>query len=450
MKPIYIIGHRNPDVDSIAAAVAYQFYKKQTQEGYFVAASAGEVTDDLRWLLNYLQIETPLVVNNVATRVEDLLDEEELVYTGPTTTLLELGQTMGGHNIKTIPVLDERQRLLGLISLGDIAMLYMNALGSGIDVNQSPIILERLLAQKAGDIMKTKDLFLFESGEKVDEVRKSMLSSRFRNYPVVDDENRYLGMVSRYHLLQMRRKKVILVDHNEKRQAVEGIEEADILEVIDHHRVGDLQTIFPIYFHNEPVGSTSTLVAEMFFRQSLKMPANLAGLLLAGLISDTMIFKSPTTTTKDHRMAEELSAISGLDPLEWGKKIYSVIHQIDQLSDEELVNEDLKEYASGETTFAISQVETVDMRMVSDRRSNLSEKMEEICATRGYTFMCLMITNILEEGTDLLVAGAKKQMVENAFIHDHLNGGIFLQGILSRKKQVVPVLYQMLQKEKMM
>jgi manganese-dependent inorganic pyrophosphatase len=449
MKPIYIIGHRNPDIDSIASAVAYQFFKHKTQEGDFIAASASELNDDLKWLLNQVQVEAPQVVNNVATRVEDLLDEEPFFHTGSGTTLLELGQLMGGHDVKTIPVLDDHYRLLGLISLGDIAMLYMNALGSGIDVNRSPEILGQLLSKNAGEIMKTKDLFLFESGEKVDEVRKSMLSSRFRNYPVVDDENRYLGMVSRYHLLQMRRKKVILVDHNEKKQAVDGIEEAEILEVIDHHRVGDLQTISPIYFHNEPVGSTSTLIAEMFFHYPVNMSTNLAGLLLAGVMSDTMIFKSPTTTPKDLLIAKELSAISKLDPLMWGKQIYTAIHQIEGLSDREVISEDLKEYVSGDITFAISQVETVDLRMSTERRASLLQKMEELCIARGYALMCLMVTNILEGGTDLLVAGSKKLMVEEAFTHEHSNGGIFLQGVLSRKKQVVPVLYQMLQKERM-
>jgi manganese-dependent inorganic pyrophosphatase len=150
MKPIYIIGHKNPDVDSIASAIAYQNFKQNTQEGWYIASSAGEVSSELQWLLSYLGVEAPQVVNNVGTRVEDLLDEEESVFTGPDTTLLVLGQTMGGHNIKTIPVLDEQHRLLGLISLGDIAMLYMDALGSGIDVKRARLYLNNCCQRRLG------------------------------------------------------------------------------------------------------------------------------------------------------------------------------------------------------------------------------------------------------------------------------------------------------------
>src|SRR5665647_2561747 len=344
LKPTYIIGHKNPDIDSIAAAIAYQTYKQSTDKGLYLAATAGEISPETSWLLNYLEFEHPQVVEDVGTKVEDLLDEVPPLSIGVNTTLVELGQIMRQNKIKTMPVVDEKQRFLGLITIGDIAMLFMDALGSGQAIERSPEILKRLLEQKTGQIMKTRDLILFEPQEKVDEARKNMLASRFRNYPVVDEGNSFLGMISRYNLLQMKRKQVILVDHNEKKQAVEGIEEAEIIEIIDHHRVGDLQTLWPIYFHNEPVGSTSTLVAEMFLLNQVYMSDKLATLLLSGIMSDTMIFRSPTTTTKDHRVAEELERISGIAALAWGKKLYSEINRIDRQTDEELVSADLKEY----------------------------------------------------------------------------------------------------------
>lgn len=218
--------------------------------------------------------------------------------------------------------------------------------------------------------MKTRDLVLFESREPVAEARKHMMASRFRNYPVVNEENRYLGMISRYDLpLGMKRRKVILVDHNEQKQAVDGVEEAEILEIIGHHRVGSLQTTMPIYFHNEPVGSTCTLVAETFLNNSVYFSPDLAGLMLAGIVSDTMIFKSPTTTAKDRRVAAGLEKWRGCLPWNGVKEIYSTSH-LEQHSEEKLISEDLKEYVSGDTVFAIAQVEikTVDLGRLSQRR----------------------------------------------------------------------------------
>ncbi len=447
MKPVYVIGHKNPDIDSIAAAISYKVYKQSTEKGVYIAAAAGELNSELKKLLDYLEFEHPMIVSNVGTTVEDLLDDEVSLYVGADTTLVELGNIMRNNKVKTVPVLDDKQKFLGLITIGDVAMIYLEALGTGRDIENSPEILRRVLDQKVSSIMKSRNLFLFEKDEKVEEARKQMVSTRFRNYPVVDEDNHYLGLISRYNLLQMKRKQIILVDHNEKKQAVDGVEEAEILEIIDHHRVGDLQTIWPIYFHNEPVGSTSTLVAERFLNNRIFIATNIASLLLSGIMSDTMIFKSPTTTAKDKMIAQELERICGLNPVEWGKKLFAESSRVDKQSDLELVSEDLKEYVSGSTMFAISQVETIDLTKFEERRKKLISTMEELCAKKGYAFMCLMVTDIYEEGTELIVAGERSGLVEEEFQHDHMNGGIFLKGVLSRKKQVVPVIYEMLRKQ---
>jgi len=450
LKPVYVIGHKNPDIDSIAAAISYKVFKQSTDKGVYIAAAAGELNDELKKLLDHLEFEYPTIITNVGTTVEDLLDEEASLYIGADTTLVELGNIMRNNKLKTVPVLDEKQKFLGLITIGDVAMIYLEALGTGRDIENSPEILRRVLDQKVTSIMKSRNLVLFEKDEKVEEARKQMISTRYRNYPVVDEDNHYLGLISRYNLLQMKRKQIILVDHNEKKQAVDGVEEADIMEIIDHHRVGDLQTIWPIYFHNEPVGSTSTLVAEKFLNNKIFIATNLASLLLSGIMSDTMIFKSPTTTAKDKMIAQELGNISGLNPIEWGKQLYAETSRADKQSDLELVSEDLKEYVSGKTMFAISQVETIDLDKFVERRTNLIQTMEELCAKKGYALMCLMVTDIFEEGTELIIAGEKSALVEEEFQHDHLNDGIFLKGVLSRKKQVVPVIYEMLRKQMIM
>jgi len=450
VKAIYVIGHKNPDIDAVAAAIAYREYKEATDQGLYLAAMAGEMSDEIDFVLEAFDFAPPLHIKNVKTTVEDLLDEKEPFRVCRDMNLMELSNLLRQQELKTVPVVDDKERLLGLITIGDMAMLFMNSLLDVGDLAETPGILGKLLEKKVTDIMKTRDLILFEKDEAAEEARKLMLSTRFRNYPVVDEENRFLGIISRYHLLNMRRKKLILVDHNEKKQAVDGVEEAEILEIVDHHRVGDLQTISPIYFHNEPVGSTSTLVAEKFINMKLTLSQNLAGLLLSGILSDTMLFKSPTTTGKDLSIAAKLQEISGLEPLSWGKAIFENSHQLDKRDDEELIFEDLKEYSSEELIFAISQIETVDLASFSRRKATLLKSMQEICERKAYAFICLMVTGILEEGTELLFAGEKSSLVEQAFGLHSEKGEIFLQGVMSRKKQVVPVIYEALRQQNLL
>lgn len=443
MKPIYVIGHKNPDVDSVAAAVGYKIFKQSIDPGLFLAACAGELDEQALFVLEAAGFEKPALITSVATTVDDLLDDQELIHVHPDMTLVEINNLMRSQKIKTVPVLDDKQRFLGLLTIGDVAMIFMENLGDGRQIEKSPEILNRILNLRVGEIMKSRELVFFEPDDAVDEARKQMLSTRFRNYPVVGDQNRFLGLISRYNLLQMKRKRLILVDHNEKHQAVDGIEEAEILEIIDHHRVGDLQTISPIYFHNEPVGSTSTLVAERFLRQGVFLSQPLAGLLLSGMLADTLIFKSPTTCAKDRDIAARLQEISGLEPLGWGKKIFEQALQIDRKDDRELVSADLKEYTSGDILFAIAQLQTTDLAGLERRREGLLRAMSEECRRQNYAFMCLMLTDILEEGSQLLIAGERKDLIEQAFEP----GSVFQAGIMSRKKQVVPVVYDVLRKK---
>ena len=449
MKPVMVLGHRNPDGDSIAAAIGYKTYKQSTAQGLFIAASAGEVNEETRFILDYFDYEPPAVVWDVRNTVEDLLDDREIVSISTDMSLAELGNLMRSHDLKTLPVLDQGGRLLGLVTIGDLAMIFMDNLIPTRDISSAPDILRDLFSRQVADVMMTRDLVLFEKDESVEEARKHMLSTRYRNYPVVDEQNAFLGFISRYNLLEMKRKKLILVDHNERKQAVEGVEETEILEIIDHHRVGDLQTISPIYFHNEPVGSTCTLIAEKYLTEGMALGTNLAGLLLSGMLSDTMIFKSPTTTSKDRQIARQLQEISGLDGLDWGKQILNHTINTQMQSDEELITSDLKEYISGSVSFAISQLETIDAKQMAPRRENLLKSLEELALRRGYAFICLMVTDILEEATELLVAGEESHLINAAFGPQNKGGGFFLKGVLSRKKQVVPVLYDIIRRENM-
>lgn len=296
--------------------------------------------------------------------------------------------------------------------------------------------------------MKSQELILFEHDEPLEEVRKNMLATRFRNYPVVDENHRFLGLISRYNLLAMRRKQLILVDHNELKQAVDGVEEAEVLEIIDHHRVGDIQTLSPIYFQNEPVGATSTLVADHFMSRQIPIHTPLAALLLAGILTDTMLFKSPTTTSKDRRVAAALEEISGLDSIQWGKQILENGQRFESLDDRSMILSDFKEYEQDGLIFAIAQVETIDLSRLVDRKADLRRVMEDICRERGYSFMCLMTTDIVAERTELIISGDQCALMEQAFSQSARDGVIVLTGVMSRKKQVVPVVIQYIRQRK--
>ncbi|WP_243140250.1 putative manganese-dependent inorganic diphosphatase [Candidatus Syntrophocurvum alkaliphilum] len=430
--------------------MSYKVYKQSIDEGFYFAAAAGKPNEETKYILEYLGIDAPTLITNVGTTVDDLVDTNELIYVTTDMTLIELGNLMKRHNLKTVPVLDEHKRFLGLITIGDVAMIYMDSVGSGKSIEKAPEILKNTLNQKVANIMKTRDLILFEKHETVEEAKKQMLSTRFRNYPVVNEDNRFMGMISRYDLLKMNRKKVILVDHNEKKQAVDGIEEAEIIEIIDHHRVGDLQTMSPILFKNEPVGSCCTLIAEMFLKEDIYINSSIAGLMLSGIISDTMLFKSPTTTNRDTEIAKVLEKASGLNATEWGKQILEKTNRIDKQLDFEIITEDSKEYSSNNILFAISQVETIDRSNLDERKESLIKTMEDTCYKNNYAFMILMVTDIFEEGTELLLAGEESSIAEEAFGPKTSEGKLFLKGVMSRKKQVVPVIYELLRKQSIM
>lgn len=441
---IYIIGHKNPDLDSVASALAYEDLKKRCGETNVTAATPGAVNHETRYVLSRLGLSEPLVVADVRARVEDLLDDEPGETLQPGVTLREFGRLVRDRGQKTFPVLDSSQRLLGIVTVGDLAAVFMSRLWGELDHSAAGIEVHRILNTLVGDVMKTENLVVFEVDDPVGDARQMMLKTRYRNYPVIDLEHRYRGMISRYHLLQMRRKQVILVDHNERRQAVDGIEEADLLEVIDHHRVGgDLESINPIYFRNEPVGATSTLIAEIYQEKNLIPGREMAGLLLAGILSDTMIFRSPTTTEQDRDTALYLSRLSGLEIERWGREIFREASPLNLNDLQGMVTEDLKEYSFGDVVFAVAQIETADLNTLKGAVGPVREAMEEVCAARGYDLMLLMITDVLIEGTQLLIAGPKSELGTYIF-GAHEEKEVFLPGMMSRKKQVVPAVYRAL------
>jgi len=288
-------------------------------------------------------------------------------------------------------------------------------------------------------IAQTSGLVYFHLDDFLDDVQEAVLQSRYRSYPILDENERVVGTLGRFHLLRPRRKRVVLMDHNEKRQSVPGLDQAEIMGIIDHHRLADVETGYPVFMRNEPVGSTTTIVATMYQEHGLMPSEKLAGLMAAAILSDTVLFKSPTCTPRDRRMAERLARIAGIDLDTLGHEIFSVSTSGDK-SAEDILSTDFKEFHIAGQTLGIGQVTCLDTNGMLSRLDELLAAMERKQNQRGYDMILLMLTDVLREGTELLFLG-DKEAVRLAFNtgeirHNH----IFLPGVVSRKKQIVPAL----------
>jgi manganese-dependent inorganic pyrophosphatase len=289
-------------------------------------------------------------------------------------------------------------------------------------------------------IMTRDNLVSFKTEDFVDDVREILLNSRFRSYPVLDNDNKVIGSISRYHLISPAKKKVILVDHNEKAQSVNGLEDAELLEIIDHHRIADIQTSNPIYFRNQPVGCTATIVANMYFENGLEPSREVAGLLCSAIISDTLLFKSPTATKADRVVVERLAPIAGIDPEKYAKEMFKAGSALAGKSAEDIFNQDFKEFHIGDLKLGVSQISTVDTESLEPLKPEILSHMNIKVKSEKYHLLILMLTNILDEGSELIVVGDKKDLAEKAFNTSIPGDSVYVPGIMSRKKQVIPPL----------
>ena len=278
----------------------------------------------------------------------------------------------------------------------------------------------------------------FHINDYVDDVREQTLKSRFRSYPILDENDRVIGTLSRYHLLRPNRKQVVLVDHNEVSQSVDGLSEAEILAIIDHHRLADVQTGAPIYVRNEPVGATCTIVASMYQERGIMPNKNLAGLLAAGIVSDTIFFKSPTATPRDRVMAERMAAIAGESLDELGRDIFTPSATRDT-DPRKMLLSDFKHFVIAGHKLGIGQINCIDSAELLTHRDEFIAVMEQVKTEREFDILLLMLTDVLREGTVLLAVG-DVDTVEEAFNVKIKDNNVFLPGVLSRKKQIVPAL----------
>ena len=299
-----------------------------------------------------------------------------------------------------------------------------------------------------GHFMCTEGLTTFTVDDFIDDIRGIMANKRYRDFPILDKNDALVGMISRRNLLGARKKKLIMVDHNELAQAVEGIDEAEILEIIDHHRIGNIETMNPVYFRNQPVGCTSTIVYQMYQENNVEVEPKIAGLLCSAILSDTLVFRSPTCTPLDKAVAETLAKIAGIDIEEYAKEMFAAGSNLRDKSAEEIFYQDFKKFAAGEVTFGVGQITSMSTEELENIKQKLVPYMEKAASLHGVQMIFFMLTNILEESTELLYEGENSaELLKEAFHVEEPGESLHLKDFVSRKKQLIPAIVGSLQKE---
>lgn len=543
-QPTYVVGHKNPDTDSIASAISYAYLKNQTEERTHVAARAGQMNEETEFVLKYFGIEPPVYLSDVGTQVKDM-EIRRTPGVGKDVSIRKAWGIMKDNAAVTLPVTTEEGFLEGIVTTGDIAKSYMDMhdslflakaktsykniaetidgeilVGNGddifdngkviigaalpdkmqqlmepgdmvllgdryeghlrailqgagciilsVDAEIAPEILEmakqkecvvirshydtftvaRLINQSIplSHIMKSENLITFRTDDYTADIKDVMASTRHRAFPVLDKCGAYIGTISRRNFLGMQKKQLILVDHNEKSQAVDNVDVAQVLEIIDHHRLGSLETIEPIFFRNQPVGCTATILYQMYQEKNVEIPTCVAGLLCAAILSDTLMFRSPTCTPVDQAAAETLAGIAGIEIEDFGKSMFHAGSMLLDKAAEEIFFQDFKKFVAGEECFGVGQISSMDEAELEEIQQRLIPVMEDQCGRNGMNQVFFMLTNILEESTTLLFCGKDSQkLVKDAFETEPGENSVVLKGVVSRKKQLIPVFMSTLQ-----
>lgn len=435
-QPIYVLGHRNPDTDSIAAALGYAELKRQLDQEA-VPARAGQPNPETRFALDRFQVEPPLLVEDLRPRVRDTMPDG-LVAVTPETAFAQAARLMRDRRLKALPVHDEEGRLAGIVSIADVAERYVDVLGLG----DKPVTAERIraaLAVPVSEVMR-RDVVRFTLNDLLQDVRQAIAQTKHRAYPIVDEADRLVGLLNPADLAEPARKKVILIDHNSPEEAVRGIEEADVIEIIDHHRLAGLQTAAPLFVRMEPVGSSSTIVAAMFQERGLRPTPAVAGMLLSAILSDTLLFKSPTCTPRDRAMAKVLWEIAGVDWQEYGLALLRAGSSLRDKPVGELVTLDYKVFRLEGRRVGVGQINTMDLEETLERRGEFLAEMERRRQADGLDAVLLMVTDPIREGSEILYTAADARLVEAAFERAEAAGSVFAPGLVSRKLQMIPLL----------
>lgn len=546
-RKIWVIGHKNPDTDSICAAIAYANLKNETEENCYEAKRAGQINEETRYVLDYFKVPDPELVTDVGAQIKDIVFRKTEGVSSH-ISIKRAWELMKTLDVVSLPVTSPNNTLDGMIVTGDIAKSYMDVLDNttlsvartqfknivetlngtvitgnphgyfvkgkvvvaavtpdlmeeyiedddvviigdryesqfcALEMNASCMIVcagskvTKTIAQLATEkncmiistpydtftvarlinqsipikyIMKKENLITFELDDYVDDVKEVMSKVRHRDFPVLTEDGHYAGMISRRNLLSMQKKQLILVDHNEKSQAVDGIEGAEILEIIDHHRLGSLETISPVFFRNQPLGCTSTIIYQMYQEKGVAVSKQIAGVLLSAIISDTLMFRSPTCTQLDRNTAEELAKIAGEDIETLAKAMFEAGSDYKSKTTEEIFYQDFKTFHVDDVTIGVAQLSSVSQPELKKVKKKLLPYLDIALGEQKLDMVFVMLTDILEETTEMIYAGSQaKDLLLHCFGEIAAEERCLLKGVVSRKKQLIPVLIAGLQQKK--
>lgn len=540
---VYIVGHKNPDTDSICSAIAYANLKNRISQDTYIPRRAGMINEETQYVLERFGVEAPKLLSNVHLQVKDV-NVNRISGIPGNTSIKEAWATMKAQKAYTIAITRD-EKFEGVITTEDIAMSYMDVydnhilshartqyrnivntldgqivtgnphgyfvkgkvtvaasspelmesyieeddlviLGNryevqlcAIELNASCLVIcqnaqvsktikklaeereiviivtphdtftaARLINQSipVKHFMQKEGLTVFNTSDYVENVREVMAKKHTRNFAILDKKGNYYGLVSGRRLMDAKKRKLILVDHNEKTQTVDGIDEADILEIIDHHRIGNLETMGPVYFRNMPVGCTATIIYDMYKENNVIPDQTTAGLLCAAIISDTLMFRSPTCTWLDRKAAEELAELAQVDVKELAENMFQAGSNLVGKTAEEIFYQDFKHFTVGDVKFGVGQINSMNSEELHELRERLVPYFKEAANTHRLDMVFFMLTNIIEESTELLCfgKGAKEQVIQAFDLHPETEE-IHLKGVVSRKKQLIPAFVVSLQ-----
>lgn len=542
-EKIYVIGHKNPDTDSICSAIAYADLRQKVTGQVHEAKRAGHVNDETAYVLDRFGVEAPKLLTDVRLQVRDL-DIHEMPGLKPNASIRDTWERMRQEQAKTLPIVKDDE-LVGVVSTGDIAKSYMDVYDSEIlskartqyrniiktldgtmitgnehgyfmrgkvaigasspnlmeefiekddlvilgdreeaqacavnidascmvickDAEVSPKLIQKAKEQSIVIIQTPYDTFttarlinqsipvkfymtsgpltMFRMNDYVDDIKDIMAKKRFRDFPILDRHGRFKGFISRRRFLGASKKKVILVDHNERSQAVDGIEEAEIIEIIDHHRLGDIETVSPITFRNQPVGCTATIINQMYEENEIEVPREIAGLLCGAIISDTLLFRSPTCTPLDERTAKKLAKISDIDLEQMAQEMFNAGSNLKGKSAEDICFQDFKQFTVNDTIFGVGQITSMSKEELAAIRDMMTEHLPKVLEAHSLNMIYFMLTDILAESTELLCVGTGARGIAlSAFDLPDNAKSLILKGVVSRKKQLIPVLVETMQ-----
>ncbi len=443
---IYVIGHVNPDTDSIASAMGYAWLLRERDGLKTVAARAGALNPQTAWVLKTLNLDSPVLLTDASPRFESVSKRLDTIRPEA-----QLGHawTLASRTGGIAPVVGEDGKPYGIINGMSLFKYFSETLGP----RPGDTTVREMMSAQCKDAADTT-VPKYAANANIRDSLNRILRDEFNDYWVVDEHGVYVGIANQREVMNPPRLKIILVDHNEPRQAIAALEEAELIEILDHHRLGNPYTRQPIRFTVDVVGSTSTLVSEMTAEAGLSMPPTLAGLLLAGLVSDTLILTSPTTTPRDKEAAERLArwAFVGGSPLKgetiesYGKQVLSAGAGLSNRDPKDVVSTDIKPFESGGYKFAVAQAEVTDLIQLDDHLAPLQSALDDLREKRGLHFAMLLVTDVVR-GTSRLLSSSNSPAVLNELPYPLLPDGTRnAQGVVSRKKQLLPAILGILEK----